>query len=418
MVPQGGNTGLSGGSIPDQSGQALLLSLARLDRLRSIDPVGNTLVAEAGCTLQAVQEAAAQAGRLFPLSLAAEGSCTVGGILSTNAGGVHVLRYGNARALCLGLEVVTPAGEVWDGLRHLRKDNSGLDLRDLFIGAEGTLGIITAAVLKLFPRPADRSVAFASVPSPDAALRLLAIAESRAGGGLTAFELMNDVSLDLVLRHRPDLRSPMDRASPWYALVETSVFRSDVQVSEEMTGLLARALEEGCVSDASVATSDSQCRAFWTLREAVSDAQAAEGDAIKHDLSLPTAGTPHFLQTAGQAMCRHFPELRVVVFGHLGDGNLHYNLSPPPWRCGPEHAAWFLDQEQLVNRVVHDLVMDQGGSVSAEHGVGVLRREEAARYKSPVELRLLNAVKTAIDPLGLMNPGKGVATTGERLGNA
>ena len=412
VVPQGGNTGLSGGSIPDRSGLALVLSLARLNRFRGIDPGGNTLVAEAGCTLQAVQDAAEQAGRLFPLSLAAEGSCTVGGILSTNAGGVHVLHYGSTRSLCLGLEVVTPAAEIWDGLRHLRKDNSGLDLRDLFIGAEGTLGVITAAVLRMVPRPTDRSVAFAAVPSPEAGLRLLAAAQERAGVTPTAFELIDSLSLDLVERHRPGLSVPLARSSPWYVLIENSVWDAEDQASRALTTMLAAAWDNGIVSDAVISTSAAQCTTIWAVREAVSDAQAAEGSVIKHDVALPITGVPRFLAAADEAIHTRFPGLRPAVFGHLGDGNLHYNILPQPERCGAADAGWLLRQEPAVNRMVHDLVAAQGGSVSAEHGVGVLRREEAARYKSAVELRLLDAVKAAIDPMGLMNPGKGVAAGG------
>ncbi len=407
IVPQGGNTGLSGGAVPDRSGQALVLSLARLTTLGQVDAAGGTLVAGAGCTLHAVQQAADRVGRLFPLSLASEGSCTVGGILSTNAGGVHALRYGSARALCLGLEVVTADGAVWNGLRRLAKDNSGLDLRDLFIGSEGTLGIITGAVLRLHPRPVDRVVAFAAVPSPEAALRLLAIAQRRAGDGLTACELMDRRSLELVLRHRPGTRPPVAGRSPWYVLLETSVWDPARAGAGEMAALLASGLDDGCVSDGVVAASLAQSRAFWALREAMSEAQAAEGSVIKHDVSLPIAAVPGFLEAAGQAVAGRFPGLRVAAFGHLGDGNVHYNVLPPQGR-GPEHDDW-LGLEPAVNRLVHDLVADRDGSVSAEHGLGVLRRHEAARYKSDVELRMMAAIKAALDPRALMNPGKGIA---------
>jgi FAD/FMN-containing dehydrogenase len=406
VVPQGGNTGLSGGSVPDGSGRALLLSLTRLDRIREVDPANNTMVVEAGCTLQRAQQAAEAASRLFPLSLAAEGSCTIGGNLATNAGGVHVLRYGTARELCLGLEVVTPSGEIWNGLRGLRKDNSGYDLRGLFIGAEGTLGVITAAVLRLYPRPLERTAAFVALASPASALHLLQQVQGRFGAGLTAFELMNGLSLDLVMRHTPRARSPLGSSSPWYVLLEISRWADEEQPGASLLALLEQAMADGTASDATLSTSGAQFASLWALREAASDAQAKEGGTIKHDIALPASRIAAFLDAAEPALTRAFPSLRLVIWGHLGDGNLHYNLSPSADRCGPSDAAWFIGQEPAVNRLVHDLAVQCGGSISAEHGLGVLRRDEAARYKPHVEQRLMRAIKDAIDPLGIMNPGK------------
>ncbi|MCR5865340.1 FAD-binding oxidoreductase [Aquincola sp. J276] len=406
VVPQGGNTGLSGGATPDYSGRALVLSLARLNKVRRIDTQNNTMEVEAGVTLQQVQDAAAEAGRLFPLSLAAEGTCTIGGNLATNAGGVQVLRYGNARELCLGLEVATADGELWNGLRGLRKDNTGYDLRDLFIGSEGTLGVITAATLKLFPQPAAKVVAFVAVPSPDAALSLLALAQSKLAASLTAFELMSDVCIGLVLKHMPGSRQPLGEASPWYVLLEVSDAHDEAHAQAAIEGLLEAALEAGDATDAAVSTSLAQFEALWALRENISESQGAEGKTIKHDIALPISRIPEFLASTDAAIAAQFSGVRLVVFGHLGDGNLHYNLSPAEDRLGPVHAPAFVALEGPLNRLVHDAVAARGGSISAEHGLGVLRRDEAARYKSPVERRMMQAVKSALDPLGLMNPGK------------
>ncbi|WP_046111688.1 FAD-binding oxidoreductase [Aquincola tertiaricarbonis] len=406
VVPQGGNTGLSGGATPDDSGRALVLSLARLNKVRRIDTQNNTMEVEAGVTLQQVQDAAAEAGRLFPLSLAAEGTCTIGGNLATNAGGVQVLRYGNARELCLGLEVATADGELWNGLRGLRKDNTGYDLRDLFIGSEGTLGVITAATLKLFPQPAAKVVAFVAVPSPDAALSLLALAQSKLAASLTAFELISDVCIGLVLKHMPGSRQPLGEASPWYVLLEVSDAHDEAHAQAAIEGLLEAALEEGHATDAAVSTSLAQFEALWALRENISESQGAEGKTIKHDIALPISRIPEFLASTDAAIAAQFSGVRLVVFGHLGDGNLHYNLSPAEDRLGPVHAPAFVALEGPLNRLVHDAVAARGGSISAEHGLGVLRRDEAARYKSPVERRMMQAVKLALDPLGLMNPGK------------
>jgi FAD/FMN-containing dehydrogenase len=406
VVPQGGNTGLSGGSTPDDSGRALVLSLTRLNKLRAIDPVNNTIVVEAGVTLQQVRDAAREAGRVFPLSLAAEGSCTIGGNLATNGGGVQVLRYGNARELCLGLEVVTAEGEVWNGLRGLRKDNTGYDLRDLFIGSEGTLGVITAAVLKLFPQPAAQVLALAAVSSPAAAVQLLQLAQARLASALTAFELMSDTCIGLVEKHVNAARLPLAERSPWYVLLEVSDAHGETNADAAIEGLLATALEQQLVSDAVLSTSLAQFRSLWALREDISESQGAEGRTIKHDIALPISCIAEFIASTDAAIAQAFPGQRMVVFGHLGDGNLHYNVSPAIGKTGPEHHAAFVALEGPMNRLVHDAVTAHGGSISAEHGLGVLRRDESARYKSAVELRLMAAVKSALDPHGLMNPGK------------
>ncbi|MEP6719864.1 MAG: FAD-binding oxidoreductase [Variovorax sp.] len=406
VVAQGGNTGLSGGATPDDSGRALVLSLTRLNRLREVDPVNGTITVEAGVTLQQVQQAAAEAGRLFPLSLAAEGSCTIGGNLATNAGGVQVLRYGNARELCLGLEVVTPEGEIWSGLRGLRKDNTGYDLRDLYIGSEGTLGVITAAVLKLFPPPASQANAFVAVPTVEAAVALLQLAQRYLGSGLTAFELMSDACIALVERHVPGTRLPLAERSPWYVLLEISDTHDEAHASEALEGLLAAAFDDDLASDAALSTSLAQFEALWALRENISESQGAEGKTIKHDIALPISRIADFISATSAALAQAAPDVRLVVFGHLGDGNLHYNVSPAPDRTGPGDASAFLAHEAPLNRLVHDAVAAQGGSISAEHGLGVLRRDESARYKSPIELRLMRAIKDALDPHHLMNPSK------------
>jgi len=402
IVPQGGNTGLTGGSVPDTSGRAVVLSLSRMNRVRAIDPVNDTMTVEAGAVLASVQAAAREAGRLFPLSLAAEGSCTLGGNLATNAGGTGVLRYGNARELCLGLEVVTAAGEVWNGLRGLRKDNTGYDLRDLFIGAEGTLGVITAATMKLYPQPAAQVTAIAAVASPHAALALLQLARGLLGPSLTAFEMMSDLCLSLVARHFPDCPKPFADAPPYCVLLETSDPESEAHAAERFDALMTRAIEDGIVSDAVVAQSIAQSRRFWALRENISEAQAAEGKNVKHDISVPISAIGDFVERTDALLARHFPGIRMVVFGHLGDGNLHYNVSPPLGADGDSLLA----QQDAINALVHDAVAAVEGSISAEHGIGVLRRDELPRYKSPVELALMRSLKQALDPQGLMNPGK------------
>jgi FAD/FMN-containing dehydrogenase len=406
VVPQGGNTGLSGGSTPDASGAALVLSLTRMNRVRDVDVLNNTMTVDAGLTLLTVQEAARDVDRLFPLSLAAQGSCTIGGNLATNAGGVQVLRYGTARDLCLGLEVVTAQGEVWDGLRGLRKDNTGYDLRDLFIGSEGTLGVITGASLKLFPRPVARVAAFAAVPTPEAAVHLLQLAQARLGSTLTAFELIGDACIGLVEKHVAAARLPLAERSPWYVLLEASDTQDEAHANAAVEGLLEAALEKQLATDVVLSTSLAQFGALWALREDISESQGAEGKTIKHDISLPISRIAEFVTRTSAAIDSRFPGQRLVVFGHLGDGNLHYNVSPAADRTGPEHAAAFVALEGPINRLVHDATAALGGSISAEHGLGVLRRDESARYKSAVEMKLMRAVKHALDPRGLMNPGK------------
>ena len=402
IVPQGGNTGLVLGSIPDASGTAVVVSMKRLDRIREFDLTNNTIVVEAGCILQNIQTAAKELDRLFPLSLAAEGSCTIGGNLSTNAGGTAVLRYGSMRDLCLGLEVVTAQGEVWNGLRGLRKDNTGYDLRDLYIGAEGTLGIITAAVLKLSARPKAIVTALAAVASPEEALKLLTLAQQTCDTRLTAFELMSQFCMDLVIRHFPQLRLPLANGSPYYVLLELSDYESAEHAAMLFENLLSTALQQNWLSDAVVATSLAQSAAIWHLREHIPLAQAKEGKNIKHDISVPISRIGEFIMVTDTLLLDAIPHCRLVNFGHLGDGNLHYNVSPPEGQDGDA----LLEHQADINRIVHDSVDRFGGSISAEHGLGAQKRDEIRRYKSDLEMRLMQQIKTALDPLNLMNPGK------------
>ncbi|WP_334187555.1 FAD-binding oxidoreductase [Noviherbaspirillum sp.] len=402
IVPQGGNTGLVLGSVPDTSGNAIVLSLNRLNKVRAVDTINNTMTVESGCILEQMQNVAAEAGRLFPLSLAAEGSCTIGGNLATNAGGTAVLRYGNMRELCLGLEVVTAQGEVWSGLRGLRKDNTGYDLRDLFIGAEGTLGIITAAVLKLFPQPKAQLTALAAMRTPDDALALLNLAQARCGATLTAFELMSDFCLQLVAKHFPQMRLPFADPHAQYVLLELSDNESEDHANAALEAVIADALEQDVIQDAVVASSIAQSKSLWNLREHIPLAQAEEGKNIKHDISVPISRIGDFIRKTDIALQQTFPGCRLVTFGHLGDGNLHYNVSPPEQGSDDE----FIARQDAVNLVVHDSVDSFGGSISAEHGLGALKREEVRRYKSAVEMALMESVKNALDPLGIMNPGK------------
>jgi FAD/FMN-containing dehydrogenase len=404
IVSQGGNTGMSGAATPDASGNAIVLSLARLNRIRAVDSINNTMTVEAGCILQSLQALAREHDRLFPLSLSAEGSCTIGGNLATNAGGVGVLRYGNARDLCLGLEVVTANGEVWNGLRGLRKDNSGYDLRDLFIGAEGTLGVITAATLKLFPLPKAKLCAWAAIDSVDNALQLLQIAQARVGAKLTAFELLSSDCVDLLREQMPQSRWPLATASAWYVLLEISDSASELDANAALESLLEVAFAQSLVTDAAIATNLSQARDFWSLREHMGEAQARAGKNIKHDISVPISKFPDFIRDTNAKVTGAFAEARMIVFGHLGDGNLHYNVSPHRGARGET----FTQIEPAINRIVHDAVDAVGGSISAEHGLGVLRAAEARRYKSEVEMKLQRAIKQALDPLNLMNPGKGL----------
>jgi FAD/FMN-containing dehydrogenase len=401
MVPQGGNTSLCGAATPDADGGSVLINLSRLNRIRAIDPANNTITVEAGCVLAALQEAAAQAGRLFPLSLAAEGSCQIGGNLSTNAGGVQVLRYGNTRELTLGLEVVLPSGEIWDGLRGLRKDNTGYDLKHLFIGAEGTLGIISAAVLKLFPLPQASVTAWLAIASPGIAVHLLGALQAAFGPSLTACELVSDAALGIVLKHIPGSQPPLS-ASPWHLLVELSGSGEEAAMREALESFLEKTLEDGSLADAVLAQSGEQAKRLWALRENIGEAQKIEGLSIKHDVSVPISRIPEFIERADRALLAAFPDIRIVAFGHIGDGNLHYNQSKA---AAGENVAFIAAQPQ-VNRIVYDLVDELGGSISAEHGIGQLKREEILRYKSPLEMEMMRAVKRALDPQGLMNPGK------------
>ena len=401
MVPQGGNTSLCGASIPDAGGAAVLINLSRMNTIRAIDPANNTITVDAGCVLQAVQEAACEAGRLFPLSLAAEGSCQIGGNLSTNAGGVQVLRYGNMRELTLGLEVVLPNGEVWDGLRGLRKDNTGYDLKHLFVGAEGTLGIITGAVLKLFPLLQATATACLAIDSPQRAVQLLGELQAAFGAGLTACELVSDVALGLVLKHIPGEQPPLS-ASPWYLLIELSGSGEEAALQEALEHFLEPAFEREAISDAVLAQSVEQARRLWALRENIGEAQKIEGLSIKHDISVPISRIGEFVERTDAALQEAFPGIRIVAFGHVGDGNLHYNQSKPE---AGENAAFIAVQPQ-VDLLVHDFVHQFGGSISAEHGIGQLKRGELLRYKSPLEMDMMRSVKRALDPQGLMNPGK------------
>ncbi|NRO98440.1 FAD-binding protein [Paraburkholderia sp. NMBU_R16] len=403
LVPQGGNTGLAGGATPDTSGKQAVISLTRLARVRAIDTHNDTITVEAGVVLADVQARAREAGRLFSLSLAAEGSCTIGGNLSTNAGGTGVLRYGNARDLCLGLEVVTPQGEIWNGLRGLRKDNTGYDLRDLYIGSEGTLGIITAAVMKLHPLPAAQVTALAALASPDAALEFLSLARRTAGALLTGFELMSDFCLRLVGKHFAQLRYPFDASHPQTVLLELSDGESEAHARGLFEQMMETALDAGLVEDAVVAENLAQSRAFWALREHIPLAQAEEGLNIKHDIAVPISRIGTFIAETDAAIAAAIPGARMVTFGHLGDGNLHYNVQAPE---GGDAKAFLSRYQAAINRLVYDSVARHHGSISAEHGLGQLKVDEAAHYKSPVELSLMRAVKHALDPLGLMNPGK------------
>ena len=401
VVPQGGNTGLVGGQTPDVSGAAVVLSLARLNRVRDIDPQSNTMIVEAGLTLAAAQAAAEGAGRLFPLSLASEGSCTIGGNLATNAGGTAVIAYGNARDLALGIECVLADGRIVSNLSKLKKDNTGYDLKHLFMGSEGTLGVITAATLKLFERPRAVETAFIGLASPQQALDLLVRARGAAGGTITAFEVVPRIGIEFVLRHSNNVREPLNGPAAWYVLLEISG-EDSAALQGAMSTLLEAALESGMIEDAVVAASLDHRKDFWRLREALSDAQRPEGGSIKHDVSVPLADVPQFIGEATQAVEAFMPGARVVAFGHLGDGNVHFNVSQP---IGADKAA-FLAQWHAVNDIVHAIVLAHGGSISAEHGIGQLKRAELAKVKDPVALEVMRALKAALDPNGILNPGK------------
>jgi FAD/FMN-containing dehydrogenase len=403
LVPQGGNTGLVVGSIPDDSGQQIVLSLQRMSRVRALDEANLTVTVEAGCILQTLQEHARQHGFLFPLSLAAEGSCTLGGNLATNAGGTQVLRYGNARELCLGLEVVTAQGEVWEGLSGLRKDNTGYDLRDLFIGSEGTLGVITAATLKLHPLPASRLTAWAAVPSMAEAVALLGLAQRELSASLTGFEAMSQFALSLVAKHFPQQRVPFYESTPWCVLLENSDHESAEHARAMFERLLEKALEQGLVSDAVVAENIAQAQQLWHIRESIPLAQAQEGLNIKHDISVPISDIAAFVEQTDARLAREIPGVRLVNFGHLGDGNLHYNVQAPD---GGDAKEFLRTQESRINALVYESVRSFKGSISAEHGVGSLKVEELTHHKSPVALGMMRAIKQALDPQNLMNPGR------------
>lgn len=402
IVPQSGNTGLVGGQMPDEGGGQVVLSLSRLNRIREIDLLSNTVTAEAGVILQTLQEAAANADRLFPLSLAAQGSCQIGGNLSSNAGGTNVLAYGNARDLCLGVEVVLPTGEVFDDLRKLKKDNTGYDLKNLFIGAEGTLGVITAAVLKLFPKPKGREVAFVGLRSSEAALALFGMASDRANNALTAFELIGRLPYEFTLAHAAGVVRPLASDWPWYVLVEISSGRSAEDARGLIEDILGAAIETELAGDAVIAASLSQAEALWNFREVLPEAQKPEGASIKHDISVPIASIPTFIEQAGVVVEGVVPGARPVCFGHMGDGNLHYNISRP---VNGDDAA-FLARYRAVNDAVHDVVRSLHGSISAEHGVGQLKRDELIATAPPMAMELMRRVKAAFDPAGIMNPGK------------
>ncbi|MBB1598684.1 FAD-binding oxidoreductase [Variovorax sp. UMC13] len=405
LVPQGGNTGLAVGGIPDASGTQVVLSLQRMNAIRGIDEANLTMTVEAGCILQTLQETAEKAGLLFPLSLAAEGSCTIGGNLATNAGGTQVVRYGNTRDLCLGLEIVTAQGEIWDGTSGLRKDNTGYDLRDLLIGSEGTLGIITAASMKLYPLPAAQLTAWAAVPSLDHAVTLLGLAHKQLGAGLTGFEVMGKFALSLVDKHMPQLRVPFvdDEAVPYCVLLENSDSESEDHARARFEALLETAFEDGCVTDAVVAENLSQAHQLWHIRESIPLAQAEEGLNIKHDISIAVSRIPAFVQETDALLQREIPGVRLVNFGHLGDGNLHYNVQAP---AEGDARAFLRDEEERVNTLVYDAVEKFGGSFSAEHGIGELKVHKLEKHKSPVALGMMRAIKKGLDPQNLLNPGR------------
>ena len=411
VVPQGGNTSLQGGAVPTDSvpdQDCIVLNLVRLNKVISVDPVNDTMVVQAGVTLAAAREAAEDAGRLFPLRIGSEGSCQIGGNLSTNAGGVQVLHYGNARQLVLGLEVVTPQGEIWNGLRALKKDNTGYDLRDLYLGAEGTLGIITRAVLKLWPKPKDVATAWVAVPSPEAAVALLSGAHAASEDNVTSCELMGRQGIDLVLQHIPGATDPLAERHDWYVLLEWSSTRARRDgenqggLREKMEAYLGEAMEQGLVLDATIAQNETQARALWALRENHTEASKKEGPSVKHDISVAVSRIPSFVTDGLAAMRKALPEGRPVTFGHVGDGNLHFNCQAP---VGWDKAR-FTPHARTVTAAIYDLVVSYGGSISAEHGIGLLKVDELAHYRSQVEIDTMRTIKRALDPQNLMNPGK------------
>ena len=403
VVPQGGNTGMCMASVPRAGHEDIVVSLARMNRIREVDPLNNTMTVEAGVVLATIQQAADEVDRLFPLSLGGQGSCMIGGNLSTNAGGVNVLRYGNTRDLLLGLEIVLPDGRIWNGLRSLRKDNTGYDLKHLFVGAEGTLGIITAAVLKLFPKPSASATAWSAVRDPEAALELLALLRSHCGDRINAFELISRASLELVLRHIPGARDPLPARHEWYVLTEIADSRPAEALRGELERALEAAMEGGLIADATIAESGAQAQALWHIRESIPEAARGEtGMLYRHDISVAVSAVPQFIREAGPALQARFPGAQLICFGHLGDGNLHYNAFVP----GRQRADAAAREAHDVTDFVYDLVQRYGGSFSAEHGVGLAKVKELARYKSEVELDMMRAIKRTLDPQGIMNPGK------------
>ncbi|MFZ2466794.1 MAG: FAD-binding oxidoreductase [Parvibaculum sedimenti] len=404
VVPQGGNTGLVGGQIPFETGEEVVLSLQRMNRVLALDVDNNTLTVEAGVTLAAAQAAAEDADRLFPLSLASEGSCQIGGNLATNAGGTAVLHYGNARELVLGLEVVLADGRIWNGLKGLRKDNTGYDLKQLFLGSEGTLGIITGAVLKLFPRPRAMTTAYVAVPNVEAAVKLLRLADAATGGLVTGFELMPRIGIDFVVKHLSGASDPLTSPSPWYVLIELSAGNGS-GLTATLETLLGDAMEKGLVTDAAIAVSQAQRSAFWRMRESMSDVQKLEGGSIKHDVSVPVSAVAAFISRATKAVEAALPGIRPVPFGHVGDGNIHFNLTQP---VGSDKESYLARWDEM-SAIVHGIVRELGGSISAEHGIGRMKRDEIAATKSPVEMELMRTLKRALDPKGILNPGKVVS---------
>jgi FAD/FMN-containing dehydrogenase len=402
IVPQGGNTGLVGGGVPPEDGTNIVLALGRMNRIRAIDPVNFTMTVEAGCILAHLQQAAAEADLLFPLSLGAEGSCQIGGNLSTNAGGIAVLRYGNTRELTLGLEVVLPDGRIWDGLRGLRKDNTGYDLKQLFIGGEGTLGIITAAVLKLFPRPREVETALLALSRVEDVMEVFARARAASGDQLTAFELIPRIGIEMTTRHLHALSDPIAAEYPWYVLLEVSSSQTEGGLRTMLEGFLAAQMEAGLIVDGVIAASAAQAAELWRIRDGMTEAQGFEGGSIKHDVSVPVSRVADFIVEASAAVSRAIPGIRPVPFGHVGDGNIHFNLSQP---LGADKTG-FLARWEEMNRIVHDIVAARNGSISAEHGIGRMKVEELTHYKTKIELDLMRKIKAALDPEGIMNPGK------------
>lgn len=402
IVPQGGNTGLVGGQIPDMTGDQIILSLSRLNRIRDVDPAGNTIVVESGCVLENLHKAADAVDRLFPLTLGSMGSCQIGGNLSTNAGGTAVLAYGNTRDLVLGLEVVLADGRIWNGLRRLRKDNTGYDLKHLFVGAEGTLGIITAAVLKLFPKPAARHVAFLGVSDPQAAGQLFNRVKSEFGNALTGFEILKRTGIEIAVKNLEGVRDPLETECPWYILLELSGGRETADDSAKLESFLADAFEDSVVIDGTIAQSEQQAESFWHIRHGMSEAQRHDGGSITHDVSVPIARVPDFLDKGIAAIIEAIPDCRPNPFGHFGDGNIHFNISPG---YGSDRDAFFGRRDQ-ISSIIYDLTLEMGGSFSAEHGIGQLKRQMLQDVKDPVELALMKSVKQTLDPRGILNPGK------------